>query len=193
MRAAPLPAAGSVEETDACFIVRDHSAYVKFSDTGKSIAPGPGAYKDRDLPAGSSRHITAFSVGRPVPGPRLQPATTSGRVCRHQQGGSSQAGDYGFGQHGSSAEPSIVLEKWVGASQLSHLLTPTRSGASPLTSPSWRPAADYGEQTDVGRGAMTERHFPVEELDACFVVKLTFRAQPPNQRRKRDVPVPVSY
>ena len=28
----------------------------------------------------------------------------------------------------------------------------TRSGASPLTSPSWRPAADYGEQTDVGRG-----------------------------------------
>jgi hypothetical protein len=38
----------SVEETDACFMVRHHSAYVKFSDTGKSIAPGPGAYKDRD-------------------------------------------------------------------------------------------------------------------------------------------------
>jgi hypothetical protein len=47
----------------------------------------------------------------------LQPATTSGRVCRHQcgcgnEGGSSQAGDYRFGQHGSSAELSIVLEKW---------------------------------------------------------------------------------
>jgi hypothetical protein len=35
---------------DARFIVRDHSAYVKFSDTGKSIAPGPDAYKDSDLP-----------------------------------------------------------------------------------------------------------------------------------------------
>jgi len=44
----PLP--WSVEETDACFIVGDHSAYVKFSDTGKSIAPGPDACKDRDLP-----------------------------------------------------------------------------------------------------------------------------------------------
>ena len=67
------------------------------------------------IAAGSSRHITAFSVGRPVPGPRLPPATTSGRVCRHQcgcgnEGGSSQAGDHRFGQHGSSAEPSIVLE-----------------------------------------------------------------------------------
>jgi hypothetical protein len=39
------------------------------------------------LAAGSSRHITAFSVGRPVPGPRLQPATTSGRAGRQLEGG----------------------------------------------------------------------------------------------------------
>ena len=45
----------SVEETDACVIVRDHSAYVKFSDTGKSNAPGPDAYKERDLPTHSRR------------------------------------------------------------------------------------------------------------------------------------------
>jgi hypothetical protein len=36
-----FPPPWSVEETDACFIVRDHSAYAKFSDTGKSVAPGP--------------------------------------------------------------------------------------------------------------------------------------------------------
>ena len=45
-----FPPPWTVEETDACFIVGDHSAYVKFSDTGKSNAPGPDAYKDRDLP-----------------------------------------------------------------------------------------------------------------------------------------------
>ena len=50
-----FPPPWSVEETDACVIVRDHSAYVKFSDTGKSIAPGPGACKDRDLPTHSRR------------------------------------------------------------------------------------------------------------------------------------------
>jgi hypothetical protein len=50
-----FPPPWSVEETDACVIVRDHSAYVKFSDTGKSIAPGPDAYKDRDLPTHSRR------------------------------------------------------------------------------------------------------------------------------------------
>jgi hypothetical protein len=49
-RSAPLPAAviRSRSTNDARFIVRDHSAYVKFSDTGKSIAPGPDAYKDSD-------------------------------------------------------------------------------------------------------------------------------------------------
>jgi hypothetical protein len=50
-----FPPPRSAEETDACFVVRDHSAYVKFSDTGKSIAPGPDAYKDRDFPTPSRR------------------------------------------------------------------------------------------------------------------------------------------
>ena len=88
------------------------------------------------IAAGSSRHITSFSVGRPVPGPRLQPATTSGRVCRHQcgcgnEGGSSQAGDYRFGQYGSSAQPSIVLEKWAELRSCQPDATPASSSAAP--------------------------------------------------------------
>ena len=50
-----LPAPWSAEETDACFIVGDHSAYVKFSDTGKSNAPGPGGHKDGDSPTHTRR------------------------------------------------------------------------------------------------------------------------------------------
>ena len=88
------------------------------------------------IAAGSSRHITAFSVGRPVPGPRLQPATTSGRACRHQcscgnEGGSSQAGDHRFGQHGSSAEPSIVMEKWAALRSCQPDARPASSSAMP--------------------------------------------------------------
>jgi hypothetical protein len=50
------------------------------------------------IAAGSSGHIPAFSVGRPIPGPWLQYAT-SGRAGRDQcgydnEGGSSQADDY---------------------------------------------------------------------------------------------------
>ena len=45
----PLPAAALVRRGAGRLLHRqDHSAYVKFSDTGKSIASGPGAYKDRD-------------------------------------------------------------------------------------------------------------------------------------------------
>jgi hypothetical protein len=86
------------------------------------------------IAAGSSRHITAFSVGRPVPGPRLRPS--SGRAGRHQcgcgkEGGCSQAGDHRFGQHGSSAEPSIVLEKWAELRSCQPDATPASSSATP--------------------------------------------------------------
>lgn len=68
------------------------------------------------IAAGTSGHITAFSIRRPIPSPRLRPAaTTGGRVGRHQcgcdnEGGSGQADDYRFGQLGpsplyGSAEP----------------------------------------------------------------------------------------
>ena len=50
-----FPAPWSVEETDAGFIVGNHSAYVKFSDTGKSNAPGPGGHKDEDSPTHTRR------------------------------------------------------------------------------------------------------------------------------------------
>ena len=50
-----FPPPWSAEETDACFIVGDHSAYVKFSDTGKSNAPGPGGHKDEDSPTHTRR------------------------------------------------------------------------------------------------------------------------------------------
>ena len=45
-----FPPPWSAEQTDACYIVGDYSAYVKFSDTGKSNAPGPGpgGHKDGD-------------------------------------------------------------------------------------------------------------------------------------------------
>jgi hypothetical protein len=68
------------------------------------------------------RHIPAFSIGRPVPGPRLRhirrPTTTaSGRAGRHQcgrgnEGGCGQAADHRFGRHGSSpCDPTIMLKK----------------------------------------------------------------------------------
>ena len=67
------------------------------------------------------RHIPAFSIGRPVPGPRLRhigraATTTSGRAGRHQcgrgnEGGCGQAADHRFGRHGSfPCDPTIVLE-----------------------------------------------------------------------------------
>jgi hypothetical protein len=75
-----------------------------------------GAAARRD----NSGHIPAFSIGRPVPGPRLRPS--SGRAGRHQcgcgnEGGCSQADDHS-GQHGSSAEPPLYW-KMGRASQMS--------------------------------------------------------------------------
>jgi hypothetical protein len=66
------------------------------------------------------RHIPAFSIGRPVPGPRLRPigpaaTTASGRAGRHQcgrgnEGGCGQAADHRFGRHGSSpCDPTLGL------------------------------------------------------------------------------------
>ena len=62
----------------------------------------------------SGHTAAASSVGWPVPSAWHGTALYSGRVGRHQcaygEGACSQAGDHRFGQHGSSADPSIVLE-----------------------------------------------------------------------------------
>jgi hypothetical protein len=62
----------------------------------------------------SGHTAAASSVGWPVPSAWHGTALYSGRAGRHQcacgKGACSQAGDHRFGQHGSSAEPSIVLE-----------------------------------------------------------------------------------
>ena len=62
----------------------------------------------------SGHTAAASSVGWPVPSAWHGTALYSGRTGRHQcacgEGARCQAGDDRFGQHGSSAEPSIVLE-----------------------------------------------------------------------------------
>jgi hypothetical protein len=62
----------------------------------------------------SGHTAAASSVGWPVPSAWHGTALHSGRSGRHQctygEGACRQADDHRFGQHGCSAEPSIVLE-----------------------------------------------------------------------------------
>jgi hypothetical protein len=88
------------------------------------------------IAAGSSGHIPTFSIGRPVPGTRLQPATTSGRVCGVSAVVATKAvaAKQAITDLGNMAHPPsrrFGLENWAELRSCQPDATPASSSATP--------------------------------------------------------------